>query len=350
MDQPVDLLAQLPDTYAGRHTRWLWSRMLAIAAGSPPIEAEEVVEHFAPEVIEHVPVEQLIDHWVQLAGAMAQVHRLVEEANSSHRYSALLGTSDVWMRYTCAVQVDDPHRVVSAYWSPALDPSRYVDRRVRRKGRDVQIRDFGGAGPLMLLWHGAGMDLASWEMLVPLLAGFHVVAQDLPAHGRSPLPGFTTEDTLADADAVVAELGDGPPIVVGHSLGGYMGLRYASTRNCAGWIGLDGPLGLVYLWDVDGDGFTESTRPLGRAMSAIDVAGSFAAIDCPAMLLLAANAASELDQPVAAGRRQLAAHLARHHPSVRVEWTAASHDTMLLVQTEETARAIGEFLRRARGR
>ena len=129
---------------------------------------------------------------------------------------------------------------------------------MQRDGRDVQIRDFGGTGPLMLLWHGAGGDLTSWETLVPHLAGFHVVAQDLPGHGRSPLKVFTTGDALADADAVVAELGEGPPIVVGHSLGGYLGLRYAATRRCSGWIGLDGPFGLVYPWDPDDPGLPET--------------------------------------------------------------------------------------------
>jgi len=138
----------------------------------------------------------------------------------------------------------------------------------------------------MLLWHGAGCDVACWETLAPHLTGFHVVAQDLPGHGRSLLKVFTTSDALADADAVTTELGEGPSIVVGHSLGGYVGLRYAATCKCSGWIGLDGPFAVVYPWEQDDPELPESVLRIGREIRAIDVVGDFAAIKCPAMMIL----------------------------------------------------------------
>ena len=148
----------------------------------------------------------------------------------------------------------------------------------------------------MQLWHGAGCDVAWWDTLAPHLTGFHVVAQDLPGHGRSLLKLFTTSDALADADAVTAELGEESPIVVGHSLGGYAGLRYAATRECSGWIGLDGPFAVVYPWEHDDPGLPESVLRIGREIRVIDVARDFAAIKCPAMLVLCSIAADPIEE------------------------------------------------------
>ncbi len=323
----MDLLAPLPDTHAGRHTQWLWSRMLAIAGGSPPPDPGALAEHFA-----------------QLAPTMPLVTQMVEEGSSGQRYSALLGLPNLWLRYTCLAQDDEPHLLIAAAYSHALEPNRYSDQRVQQDGGHVQIRGFGGTGPLMLLWHGAGGDLTNWETLVPHLAGLHVVAQDLPGHGRSPLKGFSTGDALADADAVIAELDLGPPTIVGHSLGGYLGLRYAATRRCSGWIGLDGPFGLVYPWDSDDPELPETILQIGREIRAIDVVGDLAAMNCPALLLLCAIAASPIEERMVPSRRELAEHIARHHPEIRIEWVQTGHDMILFQQPEETAASIRDFL------
>jgi pimeloyl-ACP methyl ester carboxylesterase len=215
---------------------------------------------------------------------------------------------------------------------------------VQGDGRDVNIRDFGGKGPLMLLWHGAGCDLTSWETLVPCLDGFHVIAQDLPGHGRSPLKVFTCDDALADADVVVAELEQGPPIILGHSLGGYIGLRYAATHKCGGWIGLDSPFALVYPWDSDDADLPETINQIGREIRAIDVASNLAAISCRAMLLLCAIAASPIEEPLVPSRRELAKHVARHHPKIRIEWIQTAHDMIMFHQPREIGATIRDFL------
>jgi hypothetical protein len=342
----MDILAPLPDTDAGRHTRWLWWRMLGIACGSPPFDAAEMADHFAPSVFDQVPAEQLAAHFTQLAPTMPLVMHLDEETSSGQRYCALLGLSHSWLRYTCLVQDDEPHLLIETAYSQALDPNSYSDQRVQRQGREVQIRDFGGSGPLMLLWHGAGGDLASWETLVADLAGFRIVAQDLPGHGRSVLKTFTVRNALADADAVVAELGMGPPTIVGHSLGGYLGLRYAATRNCAGWIGLDGPFGLVYPWEQDDDaGLPEMARQICREICAIEVASDVAAMSCPAMLMLCGIATGPLEEPMIQARHELAEHLARRHPAIRIQWVQTGHDTIMFDRPKEIAAAIRDFVR-----
>lgn len=341
--EPMDILAALTDTYVGRHTRWFWSRMLAIADGGPPLGDTELSKHFAPSVLAHVPAQQLAIHFTQLAPIMRQVTCLIEETSSDTRYSALLALPDGWLRYTSAVEETTPHLLIEAAYSRAMAPSAYLDRSVQRDGRNVRLRDFGGAGPLMLLWHGAGCDLTCWETLVPHLTGFRVVAHDLPGHGRSPLPAFRTSDALADADAVIAELDVGPPIVVGHSLGGYLALHYAATRKCSGWIGLDGPFAVVYPWEADDPGSPESVLQIGREIRAMDVARDLAAIRCPAMLILCSIAASQIEEPMVPARREIAEHIARCHTDVRVEWVQTGHDAMLFGEIEATAARIREF-------
>lgn len=60
-----------------------------------------------------------------------------------------------------------------------------------------------------------------------------VIAVDLPGHGDSPCPddpaAFTRDAALADIDDVIADL-DETPVLVGHSLGGYLALAHAATR------------------------------------------------------------------------------------------------------------------------
>jgi len=340
----MDILALLPDTRAGRHTEWLWSRMLAISRGSPPFDAKELAEHFAPSVFDQISAGELVAHFVKLAPTMTLVTRVVEEADSDQRYTALLALPDRWLRYTCQAQDDEPHLLIEAGYSFALDPACYSNQRVQGDGRDVNIRDFGGKGPLMLLWHGAGSDLTSWETLVPCLEGFHVVAQDLPGHGRSSLNRFTFEDALADANVVVAELNQGPPIILGHSLGGYMGLRYAATHKCGGWIGLDGPFALVYPWDSDDADIAETINQIGREIRAINVANNLAAMSCPAMLLLCTIAASPIEEPLVPSRRELAEHVARNHPKIRIEWVQTTHDMIMFQQPRERGATIRDFL------
>ena len=62
---------------------------------------------------------------------------------------------------------------------------------------------------------------------------FTVIAPDLLGHGDSPVPDdpaeYTRDRTLVDIDDIVAALAE-PPVLVGHSLGGYLALAYAATR------------------------------------------------------------------------------------------------------------------------
>jgi pimeloyl-ACP methyl ester carboxylesterase len=97
--------------------------------------------------------------------------------------------------------------------------------------KDVRMRYYvGGEGPPVILVHGLGGAAANWAGVVPLLVDRHrLLVPDLPGHaGSTPFPAATTLDPYADRVDRLAELeGMEHAGVVGHSLGGLVGLRLA---------------------------------------------------------------------------------------------------------------------------
>lgn len=91
-----------------------------------------------------------------------------------------------------------------------------------------------GSGDPIVFIHGLGTAASTWDACATALADrYTTVAIDLPGHGDSPCPedpdAFSRDAALDDIDAVLADL-DGPAVLVGHSLGGYLALAHAATR------------------------------------------------------------------------------------------------------------------------
>ncbi len=80
-----------------------------------------------------------------------------------------------------------------------------------------------GEGPTLLLLHGTGSSTHSWRTLLPLLAQhYHVVAPDLPGHGRSVLRddrALTLEGMASAVHDLLDDLDVTPAAMVGHSAG-----------------------------------------------------------------------------------------------------------------------------------
>jgi len=102
-----------------------------------------------------------------------------------------------------------------------------------REGVRLACRDYGGDGPPVLLLHGLAGDAEEWSQTASwLTARCRVIAADARGHGQSePLPSDVSRDAVvADAACVIEQLGLGPTIVVGQSLGGLTAMSLAARR------------------------------------------------------------------------------------------------------------------------
>ncbi|WP_433310299.1 alpha/beta fold hydrolase [Micromonospora sp. CA-269861] len=101
----------------------------------------------------------------------------------------------------------------------------------RSQGMHV-VHDGPPEKPPLLLIHGSGMSGASWNPLVPALAGHHhVIRVDLPGCGRSPVPpSYEVSDQADRVAAVLDNLGIRSVVTIGHSSGGYIATALAERR------------------------------------------------------------------------------------------------------------------------
>lgn len=117
------------------------------------------------------------------------------------------------------------------------DDSQWMDvdwpaltRRVPIDGRDVSVVDSGGDGPPLLFLHGLGGIWQNWLLNLPAFMGTHrVVAVDLPGFGQSEMPAgkISLPGVAHTVDALCGELGLEEPVVVGNSMGGFVGAELA---------------------------------------------------------------------------------------------------------------------------
>lgn len=92
---------------------------------------------------------------------------------------------------------------------------------------------FGGAKPVMVFIHGAGMDRTVWGTHARYFAhhGFSVLALDLPGHGKSEGEPLTSMKELAGwIVAVLDAVGVASSTLVGHSMGGSIALEVAANH------------------------------------------------------------------------------------------------------------------------
>ena len=108
---------------------------------------------------------------------------------------------------------------------------------VEAEGSSVEYRAWGERGkPGLLFFHGNAAHLGWWSFLAPFFAADHrVVALSLSGMGASGWRerGYSIEHFVAEGFAA-GEAGGafsaGPPVLVGHSLGGLPVLRAAAAR------------------------------------------------------------------------------------------------------------------------
>src|SRR5215813_2529338 len=113
----------------------------------------------------------------------------------------------------------------------------------------LRVHEGGRGEPLLVLLHGLGATGDVWSAWWPLLGRRwpgRWLAPDLPGHGGSPPLAAYTFDGFAAAVADIIQP-DAPIVVLGHSLGGVVGLALASGRFPVSVQAVIG-LGIKVIW------------------------------------------------------------------------------------------------------
>jgi pimeloyl-ACP methyl ester carboxylesterase len=133
-------------------------------------------------------------------------------------------------------------------WFRTAVTTPFDQRTVEVDGCAVNYLRWGDpALPGLVLVHGGAAHAHWWSFLAPLLTGaYHVVAVDLSGHGDSGRrPVYDAETWAAELLAVAADAAmRGKPILVGHSMGGFVSMVAASLYGdrLAGAVIVDSPV------------------------------------------------------------------------------------------------------------
>jgi pimeloyl-ACP methyl ester carboxylesterase len=89
--------------------------------------------------------------------------------------------------------------------------------------------------PVVVLLHGGSAHAHWWDFVAPALADrYRVIAPDLRGHGDSEHvrpPAYAIDDYVADLEGLAAACGLARFALVGHSLGGFVAMRYAGRHS-----------------------------------------------------------------------------------------------------------------------
>jgi len=112
-------------------------------------------------------------------------------------------------------------------------------------GLGLHLLEWSREGVPLLLVHGFGHHAHVWDDLAPALAPYYrVLALDLRGHGdsdRDPNRRYDPETLVRDLDAATRSLGIDRLVLVGHSLGGRVVMRFAAAHpeRMAGLVVVD---------------------------------------------------------------------------------------------------------------
>src|ERR1700674_3392116 len=98
-------------------------------------------------------------------------------------------------------------------------------------GGPVAYADHGGAGTPVVLVHGLGGSHQNWMLVASGIVerGYAVTAVELAGFGATPLAGreSSLQTNRGIVDGFIAQIGRGPVVLVGHSMGGLISMMQA---------------------------------------------------------------------------------------------------------------------------
>ena len=146
----------------------------------------------------------------------------------------------------------------------AAAPSQFLSLN----GRKIHYRD-EGEGPTIVLIHGTGASLHTWEdWTQDLIKDYRVIRLDLPAYGltgQDPQKRYSSKDYVDLLDAFLKELKVDKFHLAGNSLGGLVSWLYASYY----------PEKIEKLVLLDPSGFPFKSTPMVIKMAKIPVLNNF---------------------------------------------------------------------------
>jgi pimeloyl-ACP methyl ester carboxylesterase len=177
----------------------------------------------------------------------------------------------------------------------------------------LRVREGGSGEPVLLLLHGLGATSDVWDPLARRWPG-RWLAPDLPGHGGSPPLAAYSFAGLATAIAGLVSA-ESPVVVLGHSLGGVVGLTLAGgLMPVRAVIGL----GIKVAWtDADLDrAQAMARRPVAWFTSRDEAAARYLRVSGLDGLLAADDPAVDAGLVEQGGRWRLAADPAAFAPGV----------------------------------
>ena len=106
-----------------------------------------------------------------------------------------------------------------------------IMKKVQGDGVQINLAVWEGSGNPVLCIHGITANCRCWDALAGVLAPeYHVMAMDLRGRGQSDKPsqGYSLDYHLKDINCLLNDLGFDRAVIMGHSLGAFIGLAFAA--------------------------------------------------------------------------------------------------------------------------
>lgn len=106
-----------------------------------------------------------------------------------------------------------------------------IMKKVNGNGIKINIAVWEGAGQPILCIHGITANCRCWDTMgATLKSEYHLIAMDLRGRGLSDKPskGYALEYHLQDIKCLLDDLGLDRVVIMGHSLGAFIGLAFAA--------------------------------------------------------------------------------------------------------------------------
>jgi pimeloyl-ACP methyl ester carboxylesterase len=109
-----------------------------------------------------------------------------------------------------------------------------IMKKVKGNGIEINLAVWEGAGKPILCIHGITANCRCWDTLAESLTPeYHVIAMDLRGRGQSDKPskGYALEYHLRDINCLLDDLVLDRAVIMGHSLGAFIGLAFAAEYS-----------------------------------------------------------------------------------------------------------------------